>query len=162
MPIAISLTQGKFALISEEDFDLVHPYRWHVIQGQRKSGTPYKTYAARKHEGKTRYMHHEILPKQRGRKVDHINGDTLDNRRENLRYVTSRQSCMNTFKTCNKKTSRYKGVHWSKAWGRWRAQIMFEGRTKMLGGFESEQQAAKAYDLEASKLFGVFAKLNFS
>lgn len=106
-----------------------------------------------------RYLHRVIMNAPPGVEVDHINGDTLDNRRCNLRFATSTQQ------KCNQRprggTSKYKGVGWHKRDRKWRAQITYHGKQISLGYFDGELGAAFAYDVAARILFGEFARLNF-
>jgi hypothetical protein len=92
--------------------------------------------------------------------VDHINGNGLDNRKSNLRICTHQQNCENSRKR-KKSFSKYKGVYWSKNAKKWVAQITIDGKSKHLGYFELEEDAAAAYDKAAVKYFGEFACLNF-
>jgi len=96
-----------------------------------------------------------------GFEADHINGDTLDNRRENLRTVTKAQNNMN--RKCAFGVSRFKGVsHLPGGKKPWRAMIGTGGRNLHIGYFDSERGAAEAYDREARLLFGEFAATNYS
>lgn len=158
--IAIPLTQGKVALIDEGDAPLVLPYRWH----RRYSPREHTDYAGRSillPNGKPHlvFMHSVILLPIPGLVVDHRNGDGLDNRRENLRYATTSQNGGNRRIGANN-TSGYRGVDYRKRRLRWRARIAFEGERIELGHFGSPEEAARAYDLAARRLFGEFARLN--
>ena len=92
--------------------------------------------------------------------VDHINGDTLDNRRSNLRLVSKRQSTFNTRSRLGS-SSRFKGVSFDSRLKRWMTQIQVNGETLYLGRYQSEQDAARAYDAAAREHFGEYAYLNF-
>lgn len=104
-------------------------------------------------------MHRLIMEAKQQQKVDHINGDGLDNRKENLRFATTSENAMNKCSTKNKSSS-YKGVSWYKRYKKWQAQIKFKGKSIYIGIFDTEIEAAKAYDNKAKELFGEFAKLN--
>jgi dCMP deaminase len=90
--------------------------------------------------------------------VDHINNNTLDNRRCNLRIVTTKENSMNKKKQINC-SSKYIGVHKNKK--KWIAQIVVNGENKHLGSFDREQDAALARDYATKKFFGEFGNLNF-
>lgn len=91
--------------------------------------------------------------------VDHINGDRLDNRKDNLRICTEKQNRQNR-KKISGKTSKYKGVHWNKLNKNWRARIIINDKSIDLGSFKKEIQAAKVYNKAALTYFKEYAKLN--
>lgn len=90
--------------------------------------------------------------------LDHINGDTLDNRMENLRVVTKAQNSANQGKQC-RNTSGHKGVYWDKNRGKWTVQIGVNRRYKYLGRYDTVEEAAQAYAKGAALLHGEFARL---
>lgn len=91
--------------------------------------------------------------------VDHINGNTLDNRRANLRVCTNAENIRNS--RINTGSSRFKGVYYDKAKARWKAQIGYDNQRFHIGFYATEEEAAIAYDLKANELFGQYAHLNF-
>jgi hypothetical protein len=95
------------------------------------------------------------------RLVDHRNNDGLDNRRDNLRLATRSQNMYNKLKTKSKTSSRFIGVSFDKSRRKWEARIYYQGRKIWLGRFDSEIDAALAYDEAARKYHGEFARLNF-
>lgn len=111
-------------------------------------------------ENKNQYLHRFITGVEKGKYVDHINHDKLDNRSANLRICTNSQNMQNSTK---KKTSRspYKGIWYNKRVRFWYAAIKLDGRTYNLGNFKCPIEAARAYDKKALALFGEYAKLNF-
>lgn len=151
----------KFAKISPEDAGKVLPHKWHSY---RSKVHPHIFYAKAdwvEENGvrKQVKMHRLIMNAPDGVHVDHINGDGLDNRRENLRLVTPQLNQANSRKRM-KGTSRFKGVCWSAASKKWRASIVINNRQIYLGLFADELDAAKAYDKKALELFGEHAHLN--
>ena len=101
-------------------------------------------------------MHREVMSAPDGVEVDHINGNALDNRRENLRFSTRKQNTRNG-RAHFDGVSQYRGVSPC----RWRAQICIDGKVREIGRFTTEKEAALAYDAEARRLFGEFARANF-
>lgn len=149
--IEIPLTKGFVALIDDEDYDLVSQKKWCVMV--TKTG---RQYAYRTEFRTALYMHTFIT----GFKyVDHINHNGLDNRRENLRESNPSLNHANIPKRSG--TSQYKGVYLEGCSKRWIAKIRQHNKSFFLGRFDSELEAAKAYDTEALKRFGEHALINF-
>lgn len=149
----IPLTQGKFAIIDDEDFELVSQYKWRVCCRKNQK------YAATEINNHKVYMHRLILGINGVQEIDHINGNGLNNCRKNLRHCSRSQNNMNRHKSWG--TSEYKGVSWYKQRKKWRAIIKYNKKYKHLGYFDSEIEAAKVYDNAALEHFGKFAQLNF-
>ena len=143
----IRLTQGKFAIVDDEDFKWLNQWRWYY-RFVGKTG-----YAA----NLKMYMHRLILKFPKNLEADHINGNTLDNRKINLRIVTKSQNAMNRRIKIHGIYSNYKGVTSNKRCNHWMVFI----RSKSAGHFNTEHHAALVYDLWADYLFGEYAKLNF-
>ena len=104
-------------------------------------------------------MHREILRCLPGVMIDHINGNSLDNRKCNLRAATNSQNMANQPKQ-KRNLCRFKGICVDKKNGGWRAQISINGETKNLGHFLDDESAARAYNDAARKQFGEYARLN--
>jgi hypothetical protein len=154
----IPLTQGKVALVDDEDFEELNQFKWcankmgktfYAERGYRCSG-----------KSKTELMHRQILNAPSGMEVDHINHNTLDNRRENIRICTLMQNRRNRKRTIGG-SSRFKGVSWNKEIKKWTAQIGMNEKIVYLGAFTNEEDAAHARDKKEKELFGEFACLNF-
>lgn len=159
----IILTQGKYALVDDEDFDNLMQWKWQFSHGYAKRSKHLYNIKATKEKKRTTkkttiYLHRIIMGS--GENIDHINGDKLDCRKSNLRYCNQTGNSRNK-KGTTRKTSEYKGVCWAKREKTWKAQIGLPGaRNKFLGHWKEEKMAALAYNVAAYKLFGEFAKLN--
>ena len=154
----IALTQNKFAIVDDEDFEKLNQFKWHA----EKRGD---TFYARRSEGgrlhlKRFYMHRQVMaPNNNKIHCDHISGNGLDNRKSNLRLCTSSENLMNQRPSIGA-TSKYKGVYWDKSRNKWGSRIGINGIGIYIGRFLDEIEAAKAYNLKATELFGDFARLN--
>jgi hypothetical protein len=98
---------------------------------------------------------HFIVNPHNKNNVDHINNNKLDNNVINLRWVTSKENCMNT-KLSSKNSSNYKGVHFDKQKNKWRARIQINGENKHLGYFENIEEAVNARVKTAKEVFGEY------
>ena len=156
----IPLTQGKDAIVDNSDYEELSKYKWCLHGG---------CYAARGYHSNGKLiiekMHQRILgTAPPGYEIDHINGNTLDNRKENLRFVTHQQNVFNS----NRKTpknpgtthSGYKGVLWRNDRKKWRVSITCDGIRHYIGLYENKHEAARAYNEAARRFFGQYAKLN--
>lgn len=147
----IILSGGQTAIVDDADYELVSAHKWKLDSTGR--------YVVRNLRKRTLYMHRMLLKAPTGLDVDHINGNGLDNRRENLRLATHAQNqCNQKIRTDN--SSGYKGVRWHSGDRRWRARITFQGREIWLGNFSTAELAHAAYCSAAQKLHGQFARFN--
>jgi len=147
----IELSGGYFALVSPEDFAEFSRYKW---SASNKRGM---VYAVRRKNGRTVYMHREIMRAHKGTFVDHKNLRIWDNRRCNLRICTQRQNQANRGPRGG--ASQYVGV--VRCGDKWEARICYRGKLLCLGRYDTEIEAAKARDRKAYELHGEFAYLNF-
>lgn len=145
----IKLPSGDIAKVSKSDMDSVSGYKWYV---RTYPNSKYVRSSEVDSSKKTVLMHHVILGKPpKGYVVDHINGNGLDNRRENLRFVTRSQNAMNARGKINSKTA--KGVSYCNKHKKYRARITKDYKTHFIGYFETENQAVAAYNSCANKMF---------
>jgi len=158
--IRVPLTQGKSCIIDTIDADLAR-LKWSYSH----YGYAVRIKDTRNNRSGLIRMHRLILERVIGRELlkselgDHINGDTCDNRRRNLRVASPIENARNTRAGKNNQ-SGYKGVHLCKSTGRWRAQITVNRKAISLGYFDTPELAAKAYNDAAIKYYDKFAKLN--
>lgn len=146
--------------ISPQDAEKVLLHKWSFTNGS--GGKDYVRAIDRTRKPpKQIKLHRYLLDAPEDMQVDHINGDPLDNRRENLRLATPSQNQANGTKRAGA-TSVYKGVSWHKKARKWRATIgIGNGKQQHLGFYRTPQMAALAYDFRAFELWGAYAKLNF-
>jgi hypothetical protein len=165
--VLIPLTRGRFALVDAADEEAVLSKHW--CASHNGHSRYYVRANVRRADGSkvSILLHRFLLDAQPGEHVDHINGDTLDNRRSNLRLCSNRQNHQN-MTSANMRRGSFKGVTWSRNAGKWMAQICAgpiqkDGHRKRiyLGYFSDKNAAARAYDAAALEHFGEFAALNF-
>lgn len=149
----IVLTQDKVAIVDDKDYRWLNQWKWYY-NGR------YAAREARTCDGgeKKIYLHRLVLNTPDGVATDHINGDSLDNRAENLRTCSKVENLRNRGKQKNN-ASGYKGVHKHRD-GAWLAQIQIDDSKKHLGSFNTKEEAALAYNEAATKHHGEFAYLN--
>lgn len=151
----ISLSKGRSeTVVDAKDFKWLSQWKWHLLP----NGYAYRS---KKVKGKTLacYMHREIMNSPVGKDIDHIDGNRLNNRRNNLRVCSRSQNFMNRRKKENT-SSQYKGVTFDKKKGKWQAGIKLKGKFYYLGRYEKEIDAAIAYNKKATEMFGDFSRLN--
>jgi len=153
--------KGKyFAKVDDEDYELLNAYQWtahhfrngiYATRNQRING-----------KRKTILMHRVILNLYYSiNQGDHIDRDTLNNQRANLRSANNRENCFNRAGKKNT-TSKYKGVYKYTRGNciRWCASINYGGKCLFHGYFKNEDEAALAYNKKAAEMFGEFAFVN--
>lgn len=147
----IPLTKGQNALVDTEDYERVNRWNWVAHWAE----CTHSFYADREECGKTISMHRFIMRCEQGEECDHQNGNTLDNRKQNLRTCTHAQN------TKNKKIRRGKQFIGIQKRGRkWMFEVMHNGQRTTGFGFWTPEEAAKARDAVAKNLHGEFASLN--
>lgn len=153
----IPLTQNKYALVDDGDYEYLSEFKWYyqnTLRGRFEYANRYI-----KHKGNKRQtilsMHRDLLQAKRGQYCDHVDGNGLNNRRNNIRLCTQSQNRMNS-KARSNNLSNFKGVSWHKQSKRWQVYIL----NKYIGLFDSKEAAAKEYNKQAKKHFREFAKLN--
>ena len=162
MTKVIPLTQGKVAIVDDEDYEEISKYTWSIKTPSGGSRTCYAQRLTSRRTGKRKIikMHRQIMGFPEGKYIDHINRDGLDNRRENLRLCTNSQNMKNCLKYSTN-TSGMNCVYWVGERDKWRARICKDGRRIHLGYFDDKEEAGRAVDKKAIELFGEFAVLNF-
>ena len=152
----IPLSQGYEAMIDVDDIKIVDDKNWSATV------TPHTVYAhgrMKRMDGTLRRIsiHREIMGNPVGMEVDHISGNALDNRRENLRILTHSDNVKNA-RIRNDNTSGYKGVMWHKATQKWLSKIQINGKRIHLGLFDTPAKAHAAYCEASARLHGDFGR----
>lgn len=164
----IPLTQGKVALVDDSDYRAISKFKWHARKGG--NGNWYAVRPLTRSEKKVRgykngggmAMHRHLLIECSSDRVDHKDGNGLNNQRSNLRFATIGENNRNKLIEPNRNSSGYKGVSWVPRIKRWRARIKLNKKEHWGGYFYTAQAAAKCYDKLALRLFGEFARTNQS
>jgi hypothetical protein len=150
----IELTKGYSTVVDDDvSAEILQKKYCAIICGGNK------VYAVTNIKGKTKALHRIITNAPKGMVVDHINGDTLDNRKENLRLCLHKENVRNQ-KLHPDKLQKYKGVDLMKLRNKYRARIVKDYKNIHIGLFDTPEEAAFAYNEKAKELFGEFAYLN--
>lgn len=150
--------RGVKVLVSDEDYEWISKLNWTI--SRQPNGNIYIQHWKK---GKCYYMHRMILDAPKGKYVDHINRNTLDNRRENIRIVTHADNMRNTdLRKSN--SSGFRGVYQEKD-GRkkmWRVEVRQpNGKTKWLCACYTKEEAGKKWDEYMKKTYPLFTDFNF-
>lgn len=150
---SIAMSGGFNVIVDATDLALVTKYRWRAYTVKGRLASANIVYA-RTGVGKKRITMHRLLVGDA--MVDHADGNGLNNRRSNLRKATVKQNSANSHKQRNQTSSHFKGVCWHKQANKWVVHVA----GKHVGMFTDERKAAEAYNREAKKRWGKFARLN--
>jgi hypothetical protein len=160
----IELTQGKMAIVDDEDFEWLNSMTWCAARKTTPNAVRFVSQTSiwdRENERSINISMHQMIMGRplHGLVIDHVNGDPLDNRRANLRYATLADNVRNR-KKYKATASRFKGIYWEPERQCWRAAVWIGGKQKRLGRFKEERDAAAAYNEGAKLHYGAFALLN--
>jgi hypothetical protein len=151
------------AVVDDCDYEHVMQWKWRFErEGHRRTGYAVRWRAT--HGTRTLIKMHRLVAEHSGlavdrKQIDHVDGNGLNNCRNNLRVATPSQNRANLHRARNN-TSGFKGVGWSRHNGRFRAYIGVAGRHLHLGYFDDPQDAARAYNEAALKHYGEYSCLN--
>jgi hypothetical protein len=150
--------KGHEVIVDDEFYPFLSLYKWHVRQCNGNFyAESFAVFAGKQYH----VPMHRLLTGFKRKIVDHINGNTLDNKLENLRFCTTSQNNQNRKSRSPRKSSKFKGVSWSKAANKWAAVIKVDKKQKHIGAFENEIDAARAYDEASRKYHGEHGRTNF-
>lgn len=153
--------QDLQVILDAECHHLIGSGKWYIAKNGYVCRSEYLGKIGSKYVNQTVYLHRLIMNQPEGMQVDHINGNKLDNRKQNLRICSNQQNNRNT-KSRKGSTSKFKGVSWDNTNKKWMSQISLGGGKHVrMGRFVNEIDAAKAYDEKAKIYHGQFAYLNF-
>ena len=159
----LPLSGDHVAIVDDEDLEYLKQWKWFISRSSQKL-TAVRKQRLSAGIWYVRRLHHEVLglkvPLPKGKVVDHINHDTLDCRKGNLRVCSIAENVCNRRPWRKNMTSKYKGINWHKKNKRWGAAIQFHGVKQWLGSFESEYDAVQTYNAAAIELHGPFACIN--
>ena len=148
----IPLTQGKFAIVDDDDYEYLMQWKWYFDRGYARRGVC-------KNGKLTFFLMHRVVAKTaKGLCTDHKNRNKLDNRKDNLRICNYSENAQNMMTKHG--NSRFKGVHFHRKDMVWQSYIKHNGKQVHLGSFDCEIEAAKAYNSAAQEFFGEFSCLN--
>lgn len=162
--IFLPIGRGLFTQVDSDARQEIWGQKWSAHERVVGSGKIYAHRSARVGDERSKKthitLHSQVAGVILGSEVDHKDGDSLDNRRENLRACKHAENGRNLPKWSSPTSSKFKGVC-HRPNGKWQAYITLSGRQLYIGIFDTEEAAARAYDVEALKKHGVFARLNF-
>lgn len=156
----IDVGSGNFSLVDDDDFELLNSFNWQSYNHRRTTIVHRKRLIWESDElPKVIKMHRFILNAKPGQIVDHKDGNALNNQKSNLRFCTYSQNARNAPSRLGS-TSRFLGVSKRNDSKKWQAQIQEDGKSYKIGDYDSEVEAALAYNISASFRFREFARLN--
>ena len=155
-----SKTHGKkIFLIDDEDYEKIKDYTWCIVK-DKNSGNFYVRTSVRGDRFKKILLHRLILDCYDKKIIDHSDGNTLNNKKNNLRICNKSKNAMNSKKRNDALTSKYKGVHFNTRTQKYVAKIIVDGKTTHIGYFDSELNAAKAYNKYSKIYHGAYSRIN--
>lgn len=155
--LTIKLTKGQFARVDAESYEFLSKHKWRAVWNKNTKSF-YATRRVKNEVGKMAnfWMHREVMGDPKGMVVDHIHGDTLDNRISQLRLATHAENLRNSKRAADNKCG-FKGVHITK-YGKYQASISQDGTNLYLGTCDTPEEAHEVY-MDAAVFFsGEFSR----
>lgn len=141
---SLPLPNGLATLVDEDVYDWASKYKWCLTAGYPSS---------RRGGKKLEYLHRLVMTPPKGKVIDHISGDKLDNRRLNLRVCSHKENIQNRPKLNRNNKSGYRGVCWSKTMEKWQARVKVDYKNITVGYFDRAEEANKAISNYRSSLY---------
>jgi hypothetical protein len=155
----IKLTQGKIAIVDDEDYDFINQWKWQFIKNKSENIYAYRRFWDAENKIMKHVLMHRLIMKLTDKNIfiDHIDHNGLNNQKSNLRFCTKSQNGANRKSALG--VSKFLGVAPHGGNG-WQSQICKDRKKIYIGKYKTEEEAALAYNKKALELFGEFAKLN--
>ena len=155
----IKLTQGKVAIVDDEMYDYLNQWKWFANKQKNDKFYVGRRILVSNKKQSTIWMHRFIMNPKKGMVIDHLDGNPLNNQKNNLRICTQSENLRN--RNCNiNNTSGFKGVYWHKITKKWMSYITINKKSLYLGIYTNPIKAAFAYNEAAIKYHGKFANIN--
>ena len=138
---------SKKVLVDDEDYDSVAQFRWYETRGGYACSNSSPIYR----------IHRYILNAKKGEVIDHINGNKLDNRKENLRFCSRAENCRNRRKSPDGRSLEDRGAYYMARLNQWQSSIHVDGRLEYIGLFASKEDANNAYKKASLEHYGEFS-----
>ena len=151
----IKLTRGQYAMVDDKDFEWLNQWKWHATKTKYQFYARRTTTLAGKHIAQS--MHRLILDAKKGEEVDHMNRNSLDNRRENIKICTRSENNRNRQVFGG---SKHRGVCWNKGSKKWASYLITEDEKFYLGLFKEEKDASDAFNKKYKEIHGMMPPKN--
>lgn len=158
----IPLSRGCFSKVDDSDFEFLKQYKWTASRSGKYGCRAVRAFSVLKGKKASTIpilMHRVIMMCPNGFEVDHVDGDGLNNQKNNLRICSHSQNMRNR-RQKSQMSSKYKGVSWVKKHGKWLGRLQVGGKIVFNSYFDSQEAAAIAYNESAALHHGDFARLN--
>jgi hypothetical protein len=155
----IQLTQGKVAIVDDEDFEYLNQFKWFASKQKNDKFYVGRNIPVSNKKQSKIWIHRFIMNPEKSMVIDHLDGDPLNNQKKNLRICTHSENMRNRNLYVNN-TSGFKGVYWHKTTKKWMSYIRINKKSLYLGIYTCPIDAARAYNEAALKYHGEFAHIN--
>ena len=152
----LSLSNSELkALVDDEDYEKAKNFLWQIHFQEQKPCRIVRSLKNCRHQSLTAFIFND-----EGALIDHKDRNIFNNQKTNLRYADNTDNVCNREKFKGSYSSKYKGVHWSDFHKKWRGVLWYKKKQYHLGYFETDKEAAIAYNNKAIEIHKEFACLN--